>query len=109
MTYVRLTKVLCGILRAALLFYKKLRRDLEQIGFEVNQCDPCVTNMQIDSLQLTVCWHVYDLKVLHKSELFDTRLAVKLGGMYGGKLAVSRGKYITNWEWNWILPPSWGR
>ena len=34
----RLTKALCGMLRAALLFYKKLRGDLKHIGFEVNPC-----------------------------------------------------------------------
>ena len=34
--YVRLLKALYGLLRSALLFYKKLRADLEDMGFEVN-------------------------------------------------------------------------
>ena len=44
--------------------------------------------MQVNGSQLTVCWHVNDLKILHKSEL----VVAKLGDMYGGKLTVSRGK-----------------
>ena len=62
MLHVHLTKALCGMRRAALLFYKKLRPDLELIGFEINPCDPCVANMQINEARLTVCWHVDDLK-----------------------------------------------
>ena len=44
MLYVRLSKSLYGMLRAALLFYKRLRSDLENMGFEVNPYDPCVAN-----------------------------------------------------------------
>ena len=34
--YVRVLKALYGLLRSALLFYKKLRGELEKMGFEVN-------------------------------------------------------------------------
>ena len=40
MLYVRLSKALYGMLRAALLFYKRLRSELEDMGFEVNPYDP---------------------------------------------------------------------
>ena len=40
--YVRLLKALYSLLRSALLFYKKLRVDLEKMGFEVNPYNPCV-------------------------------------------------------------------
>ena len=46
--YVRWFKPLCGLLRSALLFYKKLRADLEKMGFEVNPYDPCVANKVIN-------------------------------------------------------------
>ena len=36
MLYVRQSKALYGMLRAALLFYKRLRSDLENMVFEVN-------------------------------------------------------------------------
>ena len=47
MLYVRLSKALYGMLRAAPLFYKKLRRQLEDLGFEVSPYDPCVANKVI--------------------------------------------------------------
>ena len=58
-------KAICGMLQSALLFYKKLRKDLEKNGFEVNPCDPCVANEMINGKQMTVSWHVDDLKASH--------------------------------------------
>ena len=37
--YVELQKALYGMLKSALLFYRKLRKDLESIGFVVNPYD----------------------------------------------------------------------
>ena len=48
MLYVRLSEALYGILRAALLFYKRLRSDLENMGFEVNPYDPCIANKMVN-------------------------------------------------------------
>ena len=55
MLYVRLSKALYGMLRAALLFYKRLRSNLEDMGFEVNPYDPCVANTMVNGKQMTVC------------------------------------------------------
>ena len=55
-----------GLLQSALLFYHKLRKELEDYGFEVNPYDPCVANKIINGSQMTVTWHVDDLKVSHK-------------------------------------------
>ena len=52
MLYGRLSKALCGILRAVLLFYKRLRSTLEDTGFEVNLYDPCVANMVVEGGKL---------------------------------------------------------
>jgi hypothetical protein len=46
-------------------FYKKLVDDLESDGFMLNPYDPCVANKVVDRKQMTVCWHVDDLKVSH--------------------------------------------
>jgi hypothetical protein len=54
MLYVRLSKALYGMLRAALLFYKRLRKDLENMGFEVNPYNPCVVNNIVNGAQCTV-------------------------------------------------------
>jgi hypothetical protein len=42
--YVKLQKALYGLMRASLLFYQKLRKELEEYGFVVNPYDPCVAN-----------------------------------------------------------------
>ena len=68
MLYVRLSKALYGMLRAALLFYKRLRSDLENMGFEVNPYDPCVANKMVNGHQMTMCWHVDDLEYIALQE-----------------------------------------
>ena len=80
------------MLRAALLFYKRLRSDLENMGFEVNPYDPCVANKMVNGSQMTICWHVDDLKVSHKEESAVTALAIKLSELYGSKTTIFRGK-----------------
>ena len=61
--YVRLQKALYGCLKSALLFYKKLVGYLEAYGFKINPYEPCVANKMIGGKQLTVCWHVDNLKI----------------------------------------------
>ena len=63
--YVEVLKAIYGTLAAALLFYKKLKKDLESIGFKTNPYDPCVANRMVNGSQHTVCWHVDDLKSSH--------------------------------------------
>ena len=48
MLYVQLSKALYGMLRAALLFYMRLRSDLEDMEFKINPYDPCVGNKMVD-------------------------------------------------------------
>ena len=40
-------------------------KDLEDEGFELHPYDPCVANKMIDGKQLTLTWHVDDLKASH--------------------------------------------
>jgi hypothetical protein len=63
--YVHVKKALYGMLQSALLFYKKLIKDLAFIGFETNPYDPCVANRTVNGKQHTVTWHVDDLKSSH--------------------------------------------
>ena len=62
--YVRLQKALYGCLKSSLLFYEKLVGDLEEYGFKINLYNPCVSNKMVGGKQVTVCWHVEDLKIL---------------------------------------------
>ena len=68
MLYFCLSKALYGMLRAALLFYKRVKSDLDDRGFVVNPYDPCVANKMIDGSQITVCWHVDDLNISHRDK-----------------------------------------
>ena len=80
------------MLRSALLFYKKLRVDLEGLGFKINPYDPCVANKDINGEQLTVVWHVDNLKVSHKDENVVSAFCVKMSQLYGSGTKSSRGK-----------------
>ena len=46
--YDKVQKALHGMLKSALLFYRKLRGDLESMGFKINPYNPCVANMIIN-------------------------------------------------------------
>jgi hypothetical protein len=54
------------MMRSALLFYQKFVHDLESKGFIINPYNPCVANKMMNGKQMTVGWHVDDLKVSHK-------------------------------------------
>ena len=62
---VELLKALCGTLRAARLFWEKLSGLLVEWGFVINPYDSCVANKMVNGKQLTVVWHVDDLKISH--------------------------------------------
>ena len=80
------------MLRAALLFYRKLRANLEDMGFEVNPYDPCVTNKVVNGRQCTGVWHVCDLKVSHQDEVVVTYFAQELGRWNRDTLKIKRGE-----------------
>ena len=74
MLYVRLSKALCGLLKSALLLYRKLRSELEDFGFEVNPYDLCVANKTLNRSQMTVTWHDDDLKISYADSGEVTKL-----------------------------------
>ena len=39
MLHLEISKALCGMMVSSLLFYRKLRKDLEELGFKVNPYD----------------------------------------------------------------------
>lgn len=80
--YVCLHKAKYGLLKSALLFYQKLRGQLAEQGFRVNPYDPCVANKWTQGGQLTVMWHVDDLKVSHKDPKCVTETIEWLSSLY---------------------------
>ena len=95
MLYVQLLRALYGMLKAALQFYKKLRRELEDMGFVINPYDPCVANKMVDGSQMTVCWHVDDLKISHKDKNMMPAFAIKITSIFGDKPTITRWRVHT--------------
>ena len=92
--YVRLQKALYSIIKASLLFYRKLVTDLQSHGFKLNEYDPCVANKDINGHQLTAIWHVDDMMIAHHEELEVSKMIQWLKSKYEctiGTMTVSRG------------------
>jgi hypothetical protein len=85
-------KALYGLLRSALLFYCKLVGNLEGKGFVLNPYDLCIANKTINGKQMTICWHVDNLKVSHEDPGEVTAFGEWLSGTYGVTIATHRGK-----------------
>jgi hypothetical protein len=93
--YVQVLKALYGMLQSSLLFYKKFRKDLEGIGFQVNPYDPCVANRIVRDDQFTVTWHVDDAKCSHKDSQANDEFREWCEQQYGdpkiGSVKATRG------------------
>jgi hypothetical protein len=94
--YVQMLMALYGMMIASLLYYKKFRKDIESIGFEVNPYDVCVANRTVNGKQHTVTWHVDDLKSSHVDSKVNDDFEAWCEKMYGsdtvGHVKVVRGK-----------------
>ena len=94
--YLEILKAMYGMMVSPLLFYWKLRKDLEKIGFKVNPYDSCVANKMINGQQFTILWHVDDLKISHKDkkvvDQFIEWAKKKYEDSHITKLKASRGK-----------------
>ena len=67
------------MLKSSLLFYKKLRADLESIGFKVNPYDPCIANKTINGDQMMIIWHINDLNIPHQDGWEVTNIIMWIG------------------------------
>ena len=94
--YVEILKALYGLLLVAVLFYKKLLKDLQAKGFVLNKYDPCVVNKVIRGKQCTIVWWVDNLKVSHKEKEVIDGIIVWLKDKYEDKdigiMKPTRGK-----------------
>ena len=93
--YLELLMAVYGMIKSPLLFYRKLRRDLESIGFKVNPYDSCVVNKVVNNAQLTVMFHCDDLKCSHVETKVIDEFIEWCRSMYEdkdvGKIKPSRG------------------
>ena len=92
--YVQILRALYGMLQSALLYYKRFRKDIEAEGFKVNNYDPCVANKMVNGKQLTLTWHVDDIKMSHQDEDVLNNFIEWLTKTYGdiGEVKVTEGK-----------------
>jgi hypothetical protein len=97
--YVDVLNALYGIMKAALLYCKRFVTNLQSIGFKINPYDPCVANKNVKGKQLTVVWHLDDLKGSHRKPSVLTRMTEWLKSTYerlfddgSGGMTISRGK-----------------
>ena len=92
--YVQVIRAIYGMLEAALLWYKKFRKELEATGFKFNPYDPCVANRQEKGSQHTLLFHVDDLKSSHTNSRVNDELDKWLQENYGehGEVTIHRGK-----------------
>ena len=97
--YVHLLNALYGIMKAALLYYECFVCDIMAIGFKLNPYDPCVANKTVHGKQLTIAWHVDDLKVSHKKYQVVSHIVRWLKAKYeqlfedgSGAMMITHGK-----------------
>jgi hypothetical protein len=66
--YLQLQKALYGMMKSALLFYKKPVVEFQEMGFEINPYNPCIANKMVNGMQMTIRWHADDLMVSHLNQ-----------------------------------------
>jgi hypothetical protein len=80
--------------KSLLLFWQDLSGRLKKRGYILNPYDACVASKWVEESQLTLVWHVDDLKVSHKSEAVLDREIKWLASIYG-PLVGSKGIHHT--------------
>jgi hypothetical protein len=80
--YMDMLKALYGMFQSSLLYYKKFRKNLEEIRCLINPCNPCVANMMVNKNQHIITWHVNDLKSNHIDPKVNDNYLLCLIGKY---------------------------
>ena len=95
--YLLVEKAIYGMLVASLIWYRKLRKDLEQIGFTFNVYDSCVANHYQGKDQQTLRLHVDNMLVSCKNKKSNDEFVTWCQEKYGQykKVKCNRGKIHT--------------
>ena len=88
--YMLVLRSIYGCIDAAMLWYELYTKELKNMGFKLNEYDPCVANKLIDGSQCTIAWHVDDNKISHVSNDVVTMMIKKLERFFG-EFTVTRG------------------
>ncbi len=95
--YLQLQKALYGMMKSALLFYRKLVVELKEMGFEINPYDPCVANKMVNGMQMTIRWHVDDLMMSHVSRDKIIKIVQEIKNSMGKISLKTLERYMTIW------------
>ena len=76
-------KAVYGTILGAILFYKKLSKQLEYWGFEKNHYNECTWNEMVDGKQLTVQAYVDNLVASHKDQCVLDNFIKELNEVFG--------------------------
>ena len=69
-------------MKAALLLWENLTSSLNEWGFEINPYYWCIANKEVDGKQITIVWHVDDLKISHEDPKVVHDIINKLSDRY---------------------------
>ena len=81
--YAEYKKAIYVTLEASLLFWAKLSKSLEEMGYQRNEYDWCVMNKIIDNKQCNILWHVDDLKTSPVDPDIVSRVLADIDAEYG--------------------------
>ena len=81
--YGQLVKAVHQTLLGAIIFYQKLLGQLIERGFEMNPHNECTFKKTVNGEQLTIQFHVNDLKASHKDPAVLENLMCELCGAFG--------------------------
>jgi hypothetical protein len=78
-------------MKSALLFNRKLIKELKEMGFEINPYDPCVAKKLVGGKQMTVRWHLNNLMISHVNQNKKLNFAKCIKDIYEDNLAENVG------------------
>ena len=92
--YVEAKKAIYGTLDSSLLFWAKLSKSLEEMGYHKNEYDWCVINKTIDNKQCTIIWNVDSLRTSHVDPAVVSSVLYDIVAEYGKfeKVIIMQGK-----------------
>jgi hypothetical protein len=79
------------MMKSALLFYRKLFKELKEMGFEINPYDPCMAKKLVDRKQMTVRWHIDNLMISHVNQVKILKFVKCIKDIHGDNLAENLG------------------
>ena len=91
----KITEAICGTLLGAILFCKKLRGVLLDMGFQTNKFDKCTFNKMLNGYQCTIQVHKDNLKLSHVEQSELNKIIDQLNEVLGrdcDNLMASYGK-----------------